>query len=66
MLRLAGEAIGVGILTMIVLIIIAYLMNIPIDKKLAIAGVLTGAAVHVGMEFTGGNDWYCNYKTKSS
>jgi hypothetical protein len=64
-MQLILEAIAVGIITMIFLIIISYLLKGPeINGKFALIGFLTGAAVHVGMEYTGGNDWYCNYKLK--
>jgi hypothetical protein len=61
-MQLLVEAIAVGIITLIALIIIAYLISLNVDQKLMLAGFLTGAAVHLVMEYTGGNDWYCKNK----
>uniref|UniRef100_A0A6C0CYN1 Uncharacterized protein n=1 Tax=viral metagenome TaxID=1070528 RepID=A0A6C0CYN1_9ZZZZ len=60
------EALSVGILTAI----IGFIINIIlVDKnysynywyKVLIAYFITGMIIHLLLEYTGGNKWYCKY-----
>lgn len=60
MKELAIEALVVGIILAIILVIMCKVLPHDSDKNIAIIGLVSGVLTHLLFEFAGGNKWYCD------
>ena len=55
------EAVVVGIVFMLLLVVMSYILYGDSNKKLLVLGFLTGSIAHLGFEVAGANGWYCKH-----